>query len=82
MSKANRARAIRAKKNIGILHYAGRYKAWEFYRVDAFNGYYYDLLAKSAFNDAPMPQLSKQNVGRNFKKELIRIHIADFIASL
>ena len=81
MSTANRARAIKAKKNIGILHYAGRYKAWEFDRVNAFNGYYYELLAKSAFSDAPMPQLSKQNVGRNFKKELIRIQIADFIAS-
>lgn len=81
-SGSERKRTIKAKNSIGILHYAGRYKPWEFSKNKIFNYYYYELLAKSAFYDAKMPQLSKQNIGRNFHKELIRLKIANFIAKL
>lgn len=79
-SRKERARAIAAKNNIGILHYAGRYKPWEFKRFNKFNDYYYDLLSKSAFCDVNMPQISKQNIGRNFEKEILRLCIANSIA--
>lgn len=81
-SSYNRKRAIEAKNNIGILHYAGRYKAWEYKETRMFNGYYYDLFKQSAFCDELMPQLSKQNEGRNFTKELVRIYLANIISVL
>lgn len=79
-SSKERRRAIQAKNNIGILHYAGRYKPWEFAQNAIFNACYYDLLKKSAFKDEKMPQLSKQNIGKNFAKELWRLRIADCLA--
>lgn len=81
-SKKYRNKALNARKVPGILHYAGRYKAWEFKKYPEFNAYYYDLLKKSAFKDEVMPQLSKQNFGRNFNKELLRLKLADLIAEL
>ncbi|WP_299445998.1 glycosyltransferase family 8 protein [uncultured Phascolarctobacterium sp.] len=81
-TRYNRKRAIEAKNNMGILHYAGRYKAWEFKETRVFNGYYYELFRKSAFCDELMPQLSKQNEGRNFGKELIRIYLANMLSVL
>lgn len=81
-SRKYRDKALIAKKNPGILHYAGRYKAWEFKEYPEFNMYYYDLLKKSAFKDEIMPQLSKQNKNRNFNKELLRLKIADFITNI
>ena len=74
--------AIRARNNPGILHYAGRYKAWEFAQHKNFNAYYYELLQKSAFKNVPMPQLSKQNIGRNFTKELLRLKLADWLSRI
>lgn len=78
-NKKERERSIRARKNPGILHYAGRYKAWEFKEYPEFNAFYYELLRKSAFKDVAMPQLSKQNVGRNFDKEVRRLKLADLL---
>ena len=79
-NKKERERSIKARKNPGILHYAGRYKAWEFKEYSEFNSFYYELLRKSAFKDVFMPQLSKQNVGKNFDKELFRIRLGNIIA--
>lgn len=81
-SSKNRQRALKAKRNIGVLHYAGRYKPWEFKEYPEFNGYYYFLLRKSAFRNEVMPQLSKQNVGRNFSKELVRLKLADVLTNI
>ena len=78
-SNKERNRSLKARKNPGILHYAGRYKAWEFKEYPEFNEYYYRLLNKSAFKNVIMPQLSKQNVGRNFNKELLRIRLANYL---
>lgn len=78
-SKKNVCRSFSARINMGILHYAGRYKAWEYKRYKVFNAKYYELLSKSAFADMPMPQLSKQNIGRNFTKEIVRIYIANIL---
>lgn len=81
-SRKYRDKALIARKNPGILHYAGRYKPWEFKEYQEFNMHYYDLWKKSAFKDEVMPQLSKQNIGRNFNKELLRLRLADFITNL
>lgn len=81
-SRHNRKRALHARKNMGILHYAGRYKAWEFKKYKEFNEYYYFLFEKSAFASAAMPQLSKQNFGRSFSKELFRIKLANVISNI
>lgn len=81
-SRIYRNKSIIARKNPGILHYAGRYKPWEFVEHKGFNEYYYSLLRKSAFKDVAMPQLSKQNVGRNFTKELVRLKIADIVENI
>lgn len=75
-----RKRVILARENPGILHYAGRYKAWEFIKVENFNKCYYDLLAKSEFKNVEMPQISNQNQGRNLDKELIRLKFADILS--
>lgn len=82
LNKKNRERSLEARRNPGILHYAGRYKAWEFAEYPEFNDYYYQLLKKSAFKDVPMPQLSKQNIGRNFNKEIRRLKLADWLTKL
>ena len=81
-NKRERLRSLKARRNIGILHYAGRYKAWEFEEYPEFNAYYYQLLRKSAFKDMKMPQLSKQNIGRNFNKEIRRLKLADWLTRL
>lgn len=78
-NKKERERSIRARNNTGILHYAGRYKAWEFKEYPEFNAFYYELLRKSAFKDVVMPQLSRQNIGRNFDKEIRRLKLADLL---
>lgn len=81
-NSAIREKALRARKKPGILHYAGRYKAWEFKRYEHFNDYYYELFSKSAFLETEMPQLSKQNIGRNFTKELFRMYLADCLTKI
>ena len=82
LNKKDRERSLRARRNPGILHYAGRYKAWEFAEHIEFNGYYYTLLKQSAFKDETMPQLSKQNIGRNFKKELLKLRVANWLTNI
>ncbi len=76
-----RVKSLAARRNPGILHYAGRYKAWEFAEHKGFNEEYYALLKQSAFSDANMPQLSKQNIDRNFTKELLRLRMADMLSN-
>lgn len=82
LNKKNRERSLEARRNPGILHYAGRYKAWEFAEYPEFNVCYYKLLKQSAFKDEVMPQLSKQNIGRNFNKELLKLRVADWLTNI
>ena len=44
--------AIKARKNPGIIHYAGRYKPGEFTLHNGFNDKYYEYLQQTAFADA------------------------------
>ncbi|PWM76633.1 MAG: glycosyltransferase family 8 protein [Phascolarctobacterium sp.] len=73
-----RKSALEAKKNPGIIHYAGRYKPWEFSEYNGFNDMYYKCLKKTAFADAIMPQPSKNMKGKSITRQIIRLKIADF----
>ena len=73
-----RKNAISARKNKAVLHYAGRYKPWEFESKDGFNEKYYYYLQKTAFADVKMPQPSKDMKGKSIARQLMRLRIADF----
>ena len=73
-----RKNAISARKNKAVLHYAGRYKPWEFESKDGFNEKYYYYLQKTAFADVKMPQPSKNMKGKSLTRQLMRLCIADF----
>ena len=73
-----RKNAISARKNKAVLHYAGRYKPWEFESKDGFNEKYYYYLQKTAFADVKMPQPSKDMKGKSLTRQLLRVRIADF----
>ena len=73
-----RKNAIRARKNPGIIHYAGRYKPWEFTLHNGFNDKYYQYLQLTSFADSSMPQPGKDMNGKSITRQLIRLKIADF----
>lgn len=73
-----RKNAISARKNKAVLHYAGRYKPWEFESKDGFNEKYYYYLQKTAFADVKMPQPSKDMKRKSIARQLMRLRIADF----
>ena len=60
-------------RDIGILHYAGGYKPWEFPRQQGFNMHYYRYLEKSAFMDAKMPREKASGRNRSLKRQLLRL---------
>lgn len=73
-----RKNAVSARKDKGILHYAGRYKPWEFELKNGFNDKYYYYLQKTAFTNVKMPQPSKDMKGKSIARQLMRLRIADF----
>ena len=77
-----RKNAIAARKDKAILHFAGRYKPWEFESKDGFNEKYYYYLQKTAFADVKMPQPSKDMKGKSLTRQLLRLRIADFWESI
>lgn len=77
-----RENGIKARNNIAILHYAGRYKPWEFPIKRGFNDKYYAYLGKTAFADEPMPKPSKNMKGKSLLRQMLRIYVADFISKL
>lgn len=75
-----RAGAVAARKNIAVLHYAGRYKPWEFACTQGFNDQYYAYLAATAFAAEPMPKPGKNMQGKSLARQLLRLRLADFIS--
>lgn len=73
-----RKKAVSARKDKAILHYAGRYKPWEFELKNGFNDKYYYYLQKTAFTNVKMPQPSKDMKGKSIARQLMRLRIADF----
>lgn len=70
--------AITARKDVAIMHYAGRYKPWEFVVNKGFNDKYYFYLSKTAFANVKMPQPSKNMKGKSIKRQIMRLKMADF----
>lgn len=77
-NKFFRKQALEAKRNPAIVHYAGRYKPWEFALHAGFNDMYYKYLKQTAFADERMPQPSKNMKGKSITRQLIRLKIANF----
>ena len=71
-----RKNAITARKNPGIIHYAGRYKPWEFTLHNGFNDKYYQYLQLTSFADSSMQQPSKSMKGKSIVRQLLRLKIA------
>jgi lipopolysaccharide biosynthesis glycosyltransferase len=74
---AMRIDAIEALKHPAVIHWAGRYKPWEFRRSEQFNKSYYQYLAETAFKNAPMPQPGDMKGKSLFRQEL-RLKLAKF----
>ena len=62
---------------MAIMHYAGRYKPWEFVVNKGFNDMYYLYLSKTAFANVKMPQPSKNMKGKSIKRQMLRLKLAD-----
>lgn len=73
-----RQQALEARKNMCIMHYAGRYKPWEFEKQSFFNNEYYGYLAKTEFKNEKMPQPERDMKGKSLTRALWRFRIADF----
>ena len=73
-----RKNAIAARKDKAILHFAGRYKPWEFDLHNGFNDTYYYYLKKTKFADVKMPQPGKNMKGKSIARQMVRLRIADF----
>lgn len=73
-----RKKAIKARQDIAVLHYAGGYKPWEYAEIKAFNKSYYQYFRQTAFAEVPMPQPNKNRRGRSIKRQLFRLQVADF----
>lgn len=76
-SKLRKA-AIVAKRNPAILHFAGRYKPWEFEKKEGFNDRYYDYLLLTKFAKEKMPQPSENMKGKSLCRQMVRLKLADF----
>lgn len=75
-----RKNAIEAKKRQCIMHFAGRYKPWEFGRYSMFNDGYYSYLSLTAFKGEKMPKQGDNMKGKSVSRALLRLYIADFWA--
>lgn len=69
--------AVCAKAMPAIIHYAGRYKPWEFERYSGFNDKYYMYLLDTEFAEVKMPQPSKNMQGKSIGRQIVRLKIAD-----
>lgn len=72
-----RKNAIAARKDKAILHYAGRYKPWEFELHKGFNDAYYLYLQKTKFANEKMPQPGRNMKGKSITRQMARLKIAD-----
>ena len=68
-----RNKAIEAKLNPAIFHYAGGYKPWEYKVYKGFNEEYYKYLAMTEFRDSIMPQFDKRRKNRSINRQIFRL---------
>lgn len=69
---------VDARRQPGIVHFAGRYKPWEYPSKEGFSDKYYEALAKTLFADGFSPKPSPQNVHRSINSEMNRIRLGNF----
>lgn len=72
-----RKKAIEAKLNPAIFHYAGGYKPWEYEIHDGFNDKYYEYLKLTEYKDAKMPQFDKRRKNRSIKRQMLRLKMGN-----
>ena len=70
---------LEARKEPAILHFAGRYKPWEYPERKRFNDKYYHYLRNTEFYKTFQPKRSAQNSKKNGLSELLRIYLGDFM---
>lgn len=77
-----RQKAIEAKLNPAIFHYAGGYKPWEYEIHNGFNDKYYEYLKLTEYKDAKMPQFDKRRKNRSIKRQMIRLKVGNMWAKI
>lgn len=77
-----RKKAIEAKLNPAIFHYAGGYKPWEYEIHDGFNDKYYEYLKLTEYKDAKMPQFDKRRKNRSIKRQMLRLKMGNMWAKI
>lgn len=77
-----RKKAIEAKLNPAIFHYAGGYKPWEYEVHIGFNDKYYEYLKLTDFKDAKMPQFDKRRKNRSIRRQMLRLKLGNFWARI
>lgn len=71
-----REKAVNARCDPAILHFAGRYKPWEFVKTVGFNDKYYEYLSLSKFANVEMPQPSNNMDGKSIFRQQMRFKLA------
>ena len=83
VTKTNlRKKAIEAKLNPAIFHYAGGYKPWEYEIHEGFNEKYYEYLKLTEFKDAKMPQFDKRRKNRSIRRQMLRLKMGNLWAKI
>lgn len=77
-----RQKAIEAKLNPAIFHYAGGYKPWEYEIHNGFNDKYYEYLKLTEYKDAKMPQFDKRRKNRSIKRQMLRLKMGNMWAKI
>ena len=77
-----RKKAIEAKLNPAIFHYAGGYKPWEYEIHDGFNDKYYEYLKLTEYKEAKMPQFDKRRKNRSIKRQMLRLKMGNMWAKI
>ena len=73
---------ISARKDPGILHFAGRYKPWEYPERKGFSDLYYKNLKNTPFWNGFQAKRSPQNIKKSGYSELFRIYLGNILYSL
>lgn len=74
-----RKNAIKALRNIGIFHYAGGYKPWEYDVYKGFNEKYYEYLAHTEYKNVKMPQPNHKKKNHSVNRQMWRLQWAKLI---
>lgn len=77
LRKDFRREALRARKNMALKHFAGRYKPWEFADSGEFNHAYYEYLALSDFKEDNKPEPGNMK-GKSLRRQLFRNKVAGY----